>query len=534
MGEPVLIDGVWRAAAATKASASKASATDTFRAVDPATGEPLPAVFPVSGMADVEAALDAGSEAVRELRDVPPSAIADFLDAYGEGLLAARESLVASAHAETGLPAEPRLNSVELPRTVDQLHQAAAAVRDRSWVAATIDTATNIRSMFRPLGKPVAVFGPNNFPFAFNSVSGGDFAAAIAAGNPVIGKAHPSHPMTTKLLTEVAHGAVRAAGLPRAMVQLIYRLGHEDGATFAGHNKLGAIGFTGGRRGGLSLKGPADAAGIPIYLEMSSVNPVFVLAAALASRGDEIAEEFFGSCTLGVGQFCTNPGLVIVPTGPEGDAFVDTAKRRFAEGDPGTLLGPPGHIADAVGILERAGAEIVVGGSVIAGGRFSVANTLLTAPAGTFLADPEALQTEAFGPVSLIIRTDGIEDMVAIAAKLEGNLTGSIYSDPNGSDEADYVVLEPELRPHVGRLLNDKMPTGVAVSPAMNHGGPFPSTGHPGFTAVGIPAAIHRFAALHCYDNVAEHRLPIELRDQSPNGAMYRSIDRRWTQGDVT
>ncbi len=523
MLEPVLINGEWRAA----------SDAGTFNAYDPSTAETFPETFPVSSMEDVEAALDAGHEAVRRLRDIPPTAIADFLDAFGEGLLENRDQLVASAHAETGLPAEPRLNSVELPRTADQLHQAAAAVRDRSWVTATIDTATGIRSMFRPLEKPVAVFGPNNFPFAFNSVSGGDFAAAIAAGNPVIGKAHSSHPMTTKLLTEVAYAAVQTAGLPAAMVQLIYRLDHADGAAFAGHRKLGAIGFTGGRHGGLSLKGPADAAGIPVYLEMSSVNPVFVLPGALRARGEEIAEEFYGSCTLGVGQFCTNPGLVIVPTGPDGDVFVDAAKRLFADGDPGILLGPPGHIADSVATLEGAGAEVVVGGSVVEGGGFSFANTILTAPAGAFIADPEGLQTEAFGPVSLIIRAGGIEDMVAIAGALDGNLTGSIYSDPDGADEQEYGSLEPELRPHVGRLLNDKMPTGVAVSPAMNHGGPFPSTGHPGFTAVGMPAAIHRFAALHCYDNVAEHRLPVEIRDENPNGVMYRFIDRQWTRDDV-
>lgn len=521
--EPVLIDGEWR----------PASSGGTFWAVNPSTGTSFEEEFPISTMHDVEAALDAGLASVRELRDLPPEPIADFLDRYGDGLLANRDRLVASAHAETGLPVEPRLNSVELPRTVDQLHQAADAVRDRSWVTATVDVEAGIRSMFRPLGKPVAVFGPNNFPFAFNGVSGGDFAAAVAAGNPVIVKAHPSHPMTTRLLAEIAHDSARDAGLPRAMVQLIYRLSHEDGAAFAGHPKLGAIGFTGGRRGGLSLKGPADAAGIPIYLEMSSVNPVFVLPGALAGRGEDIAEEFYGSCTLGVGQFCTNPGLVIVPTGPEGDAFVDTAKRLFAEGSPGVLLGAPGHIADSVATLERSGAEIVLGGSVVEGAAFSFSNTLLTAPARAFIADPEGLQTEAFGPVSLIIRSDGIDDMAAIASALDGNLTGSIYSDAEGSDDDDYAILEPELRPHVGRLLNDKMPTGVAVSPAMNHGGPFPSTGHPGFTAVGIPAAIHRFAALHCYDNVDQRRLPVELRDGNPNGVMYRFIGRSWTQDDV-
>lgn len=521
--EPVLINGEWR----------QANARGDFGAVDPSTGRSLPERFPVSEMADVEAALDAGVAAARELREAQPGAIGDFLDAFGEGLIDRREVLVASAATETGLPAEPRLNSVELPRTADQMHQAAAAVRDRSWTMATIDTAAGIRSMFRPLGKPVAVFGPNNFPFAFNSVSGGDFVAAIAAGNPVIGKAHSSHPMTTKLLAEVASEAGNATGMPRALVQLIYRLAHADGEALAGHPKLGAIGFTGGRRGGLSLKGPADEAGVPIYLEMSSVNPVFLLQGALEERGDEIASEFVGSCTLGAGQFCTNPGLVIVPTSREGDAFVEATISMFTARDPGTLLGGPDHIAAAVDTLVAAGAEVLVGGSVVDGDAFRFANTILTVSAAAFVDDPDSLQTEAFGPVSLIVTARDATEMAAIAGVLEGNLTGGIYSASSSVDDDAYAVIEPELRQHIGRLLNDKMPTGVAVSPAMNHGGPYPSTGHPGFTAVGIPSSIHRFAALHSYDNVADHRLPTELRDANPTGEMQRFIDLRWTTGDV-
>ncbi len=522
--EPVLIDGEWQ----------KSTGVGTFTAHDPKTGEALPASFPMSGMDDLARALDSARRTVRELRQVPAEVLAGFLTAFADGLIANRDALVVSAHQETGLAVEPRLNSVELPRTVDQLHQAAREVRDRSWVAATIDTAAGIRSMFRPLSKPVAVFGPNNFPFAFNSVSGGDFAAAVAAGNPVIAKAHPGHPMTTKLIADVAREAIESSGLPPAMLQLVYGLRPEDGTALASSGDLGAIAFTGSRRGGLSLKAPADAAGVPIYLEMSSVNPVFVLSGALASRGDEIAVEFFGSCTLGVGQFCTNPGLVVVPAGPEGDAFVDTAKRLFGEGETGTLLGPSSHVASAVRELEAAGAEILIGGSSGKGEGFRFANTLLTASAGQFLADPVAMQAEAFGPVSLIVRAGSVDEMVGIAEALEGNLTGSIYSAANGADEDAYRLLEPELRPHVGRLLNDKMPTGVAVSPAMNHGGPYPATGHPGFTAVGLPAAIHRFAALHCYDNVAHHRLPIEIQDKNPNGRMFRYIDRVWTREDVS
>jgi len=521
--EPVLINGEWRAAIASGG----------FNAVNPTTAEALDETFPISTMGDIDAALDAGHEAVRALRDSPAGAVADFLQAFADNIETSSDQLVEVAHIETALPAEPRLASIELPRTVDQLRKAAAAVNEGTWKTATIDTSAGIRSMFGPLGAPVAVFGPNNFPFAFNSVSGGDFAAAIAAGNPVIAKANPSHPMTTKLLAEAAFDAIRETGLPRAMVQLIYRMSHEDGTTFAGHSKLGAIGFTGGRGGGLLLKAAADVAGVPIYLEMSSVNPVFVLRGALESRGFEIAREFFQSCTLGVGQFCTSPGIVVVPAGAAGDAFVETCTGFFAKGDPGVLLGPSDHIGQAVATIKGAGAKVLAGGASIKDGGFAFANTLLATSGESFLADPVGLQTEAFGPVSLIVRADGVEEMVLIARALDGNLTGTIYSDAQGADEDDYAELEPELRQKVGRLIADKMPTGVAVSPAMNHGGPYPSTGHPGFTAVGIPASIHRFAALHSYDNVPDHRLPLQLRDKNPNGVMFRLIDGRWSQHDV-
>lgn len=522
--EPVLIDGKWRAA----------SATGGFNATNPATTRTLEETFPVSTMEDVEAALAAGHGAARSLRSVPKAAVADFLNAFANRIDASSSRLVEVAHIETALPVEPRLASVELPRTVDQLRQAAAAESDGTWTTATIDTSTGIRSMYGPLGAPVAVFGPNNFPFAFNSVSGGDFAAAIAAGNPVIAKANPSHPMTTKLLAEAAFDAVQEVGLPRAMVQLIYRMSHEDGMRFASHSKLGAIGFTGGRGGGLRLKAVADAAGIPIYLEMSSVNPVFVLPGALEERGSGIAGEFFRSCTLGVGQFCTSPGVLVVPAGPKGDAFVETCRNLFTEGDPGVLLNSSEHISRAIATLTDAGAEVLAGGVPINAGGFVFPNTLLTATARAFLTDPAGLQTEAFGPVSLIIRADSVDEMVHVARALEGNLTGTIYTDTADVDEDAYRALEPELRMRVGRLIANKMPTGVAVSPAMNHGGPYPSTGHPGFTAVGIPASIHRFAALHSYDNVPQERLPVELQDRNPNGTMFRFIDGAWSQNDVT
>jgi NADP-dependent aldehyde dehydrogenase len=519
--EPVLIDGKWR----------ESDSVSSFHATNPNIGLPFDEEFPVSSLSDVDAALDAGLAAARQLRDLPRGLLADFLDAYADAIDADADRIVLTAHDETGLPATPRLEA-ELSRTTDQLKQAAWAVREGSWVTATIDTATNIRSMYSSLDKPVVVFGPNNFPIAFNGIAGGDFAAAIAAGNPVIAKANPGHPMTTRLLGEAAVKAMEAVGTPRALVQLIYRVRGQDGLKLVSDHRTGAVGFTGSRVGGLTLKTAADAAGVPIYLELGSINPVFLLEGALEARGDAIANEFYSSCTLGAGQYCTNPGLVVVPTGEAGDRFVKQASELFGSGDAGTLLTDPGHLDEGVSILSEHGASLVVGGSTLREERFAFENTLLTITAPEFLDDARALQTEVFGPVSLLIRADGPEEMAQVARALEGNLTGGIYSEP--SDEEAYALVEREVRTRVGRLLNDKMPTGVAVVPSMNHGGPYPATGHPGFTAVGIPASIHRFAALHCYDNVAEHRLPAPLRSNNPTGSMWRYIDRRWTTEDVS
>jgi NADP-dependent aldehyde dehydrogenase len=426
------------------------------------------------------------------------------------------------------------LADVELPRTTSQLRQAAAAARDGSWAMATIDTAANIRSQLAPIG-PAVVFGPNNFPFAFNSIAGGDFAAAIAAGNPVIAKANSSHPGTTRIFAEEAHAAALAAGLPPGTVQLLYRTGHADGERLVSDHRVGATGYTGSRAAGLKLKAAADAAGKPIYLELSSINPVVILPGALAERADDIAGQFTTSCLMGAGQFCTNPGLVLLIKSGESERFVQTLVDRFTAAPVGTLLGRnvESALTKAVASLVTAGAKLLVGGTSGGGKGYSHANTLMSVTGEQFLKQPAALQGEAFGNASLIVLADSVAQAAQILDQLEGNLTGCIYSDTTGKDDAAYEKLAPRLRLKVGRLLNDKMPTGVAVSPAMNHGGPYPATGHPGFTAVGIPAALKRFAVLECYDGVRPDRLPPLLRDKNPTGKTWRLIDGHWTTGDV-
>jgi NADP-dependent aldehyde dehydrogenase len=521
--QPVLIASQWRAA----------KAGGTFQAENPATGEKLPGEFPVSAWADCNDALNAAAEAAAFLRTLPPEQIAQFLTRFAERIEARKSELVESAHAETALPKAPRLADVELPRTTNQLRLAAAAVLEGSWALPTIDSKSNIRSVLGPLG-PVLVFGPNNFPFAYNGIAGGDFAAAIAAGNPVIAKAHPCHPNTSRLLAEVAIAAVRETGLPGATVQMIYNLAPEDGLRFVADRRLGAVGFTGSRAAGLKLKSAADAVGKPFYAELSSLNPVIILPGALAERGAKIVEEFTGSCLMANGQFCTSPGLTILVASDAAEQFIAGVKAKLESSMPGTLLssGVGKNLAASVKTLQTAGAELVTGGSALAGNKF--ANTLLRVSGEQFLAEPEKLQTEAFGNTSLFVVARDAAQAAAVLERLEGNLTGCFYSDTTGSDDALYEKLFPLVRSRVGRLLNDKMPTGVAVSPAMNHGGPFPATGHPGFTAVGIPASLRRFAALHCYDNVRPSRLPAALRDKNPNGRMWRLIDGNWSQGDIS
>lgn len=518
----VLIAGSWR----------PADASGTFHARDPRTGEPLPNEYPTSRWSDCDAALDAAQDAAAALRSIEPAKIAAFLEGYATRIEARAEEITELASKETALPVAPRLAGIELPRTTGQLRQAAEAARNEHWTRPIIDSAANIRTRFGPLG-PVAVFGPNNFPLAFGSISGGDFAAAIAAGNPVIAKGHPLHPGTTQILAEEAQKACEEAGLPSGTVQLLYNLDFADGERLVKDRRLAAVAFTGSRRGGLALKAHADAVGKPIYLELGSVNPVVILPKALEERGPALSEEFTGSCLMGTGQFCTNPGLVIIEESPEADAFAKDVAKRFAATQPGVLFSKDGldGLGKSVEALSAAGAKVLAGGKPAAeASGFSYENTVLEATGAQFLEAPAELQSEAFGNATLIVRTSSLDETRSVIRTLEGNLTGCIYSATDGSDDASYDALAPELRARVGRLINDKMPTGVAVSPAMNHGGPFPATSHPGFTAVGLPGSISRFAMLQCYDNVRPDRLPASLRDENPGG-VWRNVDGTWSNG---
>ncbi len=518
----VLIGAGWR----------DSSGAATFRAFDPATGDATGDAFPVSPAAELEAALGVAVAAAPALAATAPETIAAFLESYAAGIEAQAEALVALANRETALPVTPRLAGNELPRTVSQLRQAAAAARARGWTQPVIDTAAGLRSALGPLGKPVLVFGPNNFPLAFNAIAGSDFASAIAARNPVIAKGHPGHPGTSRALARIAHRAAQDAGLPEGSVQMLYHFDARDGLALCGDARLGAIGFTGSRAAGLALKAAADRVGVPFFGELSAVNPVVILPGALAERGTALAQEYAGSCLLGSGQFCTNPGLVIVPEGEAGDAFASAAAELFSNAAPAVVFseGVLAGLEQGVATLRAAGAQVLAGTAQRGAPGFRFAPTLLGVDAATFLRKPGALQTEAFGPVGLIVRSPDEAATRAILAVLEGSLTGTLYA--GAGDDEPAIRLAAALRPRVGRLSLNRMPTGVAVSAAMNHGGPYPATTAPGFTSVGMPGAIRRFAALHCYDHAPDAWLPAELADANPQ-KVWRVVDGVPTQGPL-
>jgi NADP-dependent aldehyde dehydrogenase len=520
--EPILIAGAWRPAVAG----------DFFQAVDPSSGEPGEARWPVSRWSDVDAALEAAAAAAAALATVPGERLAAFLERYADRLSTRAGELVAISHAETGLAARPRLADVELPRTLDQLRQAAAAAREGTWRMAVIDTPRNIRSAAFGLG-PVVVLPPANFPLAYGAVTGGDFAAAIAAGNPVIGKAHPGHPGVSRLAAEEALGAVGDVGLPPATVQLLHGVHPADGERLVADPRVGATGFTGGQETGRRLYGAAAAAGRVIWVEMGSINPVVLLPGAVAERGAAIAGELVDSVTGSAGQLCTKPGLVFFVDDDAGRSFVRSAAERFRAVEPQVLLGPAGRerLAAAVDRLRQAG-RVVVGSDAAApataGGRCDFTATLLEVAATDLIATPDTVLVEAFGNVTVLVRCATLDELAQAVLPVRGALVAGLYLAGDGRDDAAAAAMTRRLAACVGRVVENRMTTGMVVSPAMQHGGPWPSASPPFFSAVGMPWSILRFARRICYDGCAADRLPECLRDAAPPGRPWRFVDGGW------
>ena len=501
----------------------------TTRAVNPATGALLEPVFGGGSAADVEAACGLAAAAFDEFRAAPLESRAKLLEAIAQGLLDVGEALVVRVMAESGLP-RGRVEG-ERGRTVGQLKLFASVVRDGRWLAATLDTPqperkplarADLRAQKIALG-PVAVFGASNFPLAF-SVAGGDTASALAAGCPVVAKAHPSHLGTSEMVGRVIQRAVAESGLPEGVFSLLIDdAANSVGTALVQHSEIQAVGFTGSRRVGRVLVGLAAgrANPIPVFAEMSSINPVFLLPAALAARAEGIAQGLVDSVTLGVGQFCTKPGLAIGVAGADFDGFREAAKKAVEGKAAVTMLNAGIHKAFCHGTRawrEDAGVEALAVGGEAADGAGQAA--LFTTKGKYFLTSPHLLE-EVFGPATLLVECADENEMLAVAKHIDGQLTATLQMDDADLEMARKLL--PVLERKAGRVLVNGFPTGVEVSYAMVHGGPSPATSDSRVTSVGA-MAIERFLRPVCYQDVPQALLPEALRDGNPLG-VARLVD---------
>ena len=498
----------------------------TFRAISPLDGSELDPVFHESVPEDVNRALTQAEEAFGKYRRVGAEARAAFLERIAEEILALGDELLQRAHLETGLPLD-RLTG-ERARTAGQLRLFAEVAREGSWVDARIDTALpdrkplprpDLRRMLLPLG-PVVVFGSSNFPLAF-SVAGGDTASALAGGNPVIVKAHRAHPGTSELVAGAIARAVVHCGLPHGVFSMLHGAGAEIGVELVKHPFTRAAGFTGSRYAGRSL---FDAAArpdpIPVFAEMSSLNPVFILPGALRERGAQIAEGLKNSVTLGVGQFCTKPGLVFGLGSPDFESFAESFAAAIRTTTPATMLHPGicHSYHEGLEAMHRVPGVVTLATSDTAPQKKQTHGqpAVFATDAENFLRHP-TLHEEVFGPYTLLVDAPVFNDLLRIAHRLEGQLTATIHG--TAEDLANAADLLAILERKAGRLLINSFPTGVEVSPAMNHGGPYPATTDERFTSVGT-AAIQRFARPVCYQSFPASALPPELTDANPRGLM--------------
>ena len=498
-----------------------------FHAVNPATGAKLAPDFHEASLPEVDVALAAAASAFEVYRLVPAETRAKLLEAIATEIEALGDALLARAHAETGLPMT-RLTG-ERARTCGQLRLFAAVVREGSWVDARIDPALpdrqplprpDLRRMLIALG-PVVVFGSSNFPFAF-SVAGGDTASAFAAGCPVIVKAHRAHAGTAELVGRAVVRAVASLGLPAGLFSLVHGGGATVGIAMVKHAAVAAVGFTGSHAAGRALCDAAAARPhpIPVFAEMSSLNPVFLLPGALRARGAAIATGLVGSFTLGVGQFCTKPGLVFALRGADTDAFLQKFSEAVRGAACATMLTPGIRTA----FLENRDRVTAVPGVTALAAATAPADAAKTeaqpsvavTTAARFLAHP-ALATEAFGPFTLVILAESPAELTACARALEGQLTATLLGEADELAAAASLVALLELK--AGRLVVNAFPTGVEVCHAMHHGGPSPAASDARFTSVGT-AALLRFARPVCYQSFPAALLPPALQDANPLGLM--------------
>ena len=499
--------------------ASKRVARDAgFRAVAAATGSAIEPSFSVATLEDVDAACAAAEAAFLPYSSLPREDRAKFLEAIAEEIEALGDELIERAMEETGLP-QARLQG-ERGRTAGQLRLFAKELRLGDYLRVRIDHAIpdraplpkpDLRLRMVPLG-PVAVFGASNFPLAF-STAGGDTASALAAGCPVVVKGHPAHPGTAELVATAIALAVEKTGMPEGVFSMVAGTSNELGEALVRDPRITAVGFTGSRGGGLALVRIAQSrpVPIPVYAEMSSINPVFLLPAALEARAEALGKGYVASVTMGAGQFCTNPGLVLALEGPALERFLAAASEAMFGAPAQVMLTPNIHKAYESGVAKLAAVPTVaqIATGVEAQGPTAGRAALFTMKGADFIADPSHAE-EIFGATSLLVRCADVAELKQVVSLLEGQLTTTLHLDEG--DIAIAQELLPSLERLAGRILANGWPTGVEVTDAMVHGGPFPSTSDGSTTSVGT-LAIDRYLRPVSYQDLPEALLPTDLRD---------------------
>jgi NADP-dependent aldehyde dehydrogenase len=506
-----------------------------FHATDPSTGLPLEPAFSEATEADVDRAVTQAEHAFRLYGQSSAEQRAQFLRAIADEIVALGAPLIERASAETGLPTG-RLEG-ERGRTVDQLRLFADYLTEGSWVEARIDTADatrapvpkpDLRRMLVALG-PVAVFGASNFPLAF-SVAGGDTVSALAAGCTVVLKAHPAHPGTAELVAGAINRAAASADIPPGVFSLLHGWSHDVGLSMVRHPLISAVGFTGSLRGGRAIFDAAAARPdpIPVYAEMGSINPVFLLPSAVADRSAALAQGLAQSITMGVGQFCTNPGVIVGVRGQAFDQLTLDLAGQVEQVQPGVML--YGQLRESyANAVQRAGATAeVLSHAGAESDALRAQPALLRTDGAHFLADAE-LREEMFGPVSLVVAASDYMELERVAEGLEGQLTATIHGTPE--ELHSHARLVEILTRKVGRLLFNGYPTGVEVGHAMQHGGPYPASTDSRSTSVGT-AAITRFARPVCYQNFPDTSLPTALRNKNALG-IWRLVNGALTKEDL-
>jgi NADP-dependent aldehyde dehydrogenase len=510
----------------------------TFFGYDPRQGQKLDVPFYEASAEEVDHALQLAADACEPLRAASTETIVSFLRSIADEIGALGDQLIDQASLESGLGRD-RLTG-ERARTMNQLRLFADLVEEGSFVDARIDVALpdrkplprpDLRRMLIPIG-PVVVFGASNFPLAF-SVAGGDTASALAARNPVVVKGHPAHPGTSELVATAIRRAVEKSGLPEGTFSLLHAVDPATSISLVQHPAAKAVGFTGSEQAGRAILNAAAQRPdpIPAYVEMGSINPVFVLPGAVAKSADTLAQGLFNSINLGVGQFCTCPGVIVGRADGGFQNLRTKLAESFSDAAPGTML-YPNILKGYEGALSRAekiqGVHAAKTSRAASAQKTEAAPALLETDANTWLSNEE-LSSEIFGPSAIVVNCASNDKMLEIAQSLPGTLTVTIHGTPEDLEQHRELIAVLETK--AGRLIFNGFPTGVEVSSAMHHGGPFPATGDAKFTSVGT-AAILRFLRPVCYQNFPQKALPEQLRDENPR-RIWRTINGQFTQEQV-